>query len=261
MGGGIVTRKEKPLVEVKNIRYSTPHPSKRDILQDVSFSVFPKEFVSVIGPSGVGKTTLLRLLAGIITPQSGRIHVMGNKPKLMRGRIGLMFQDYTTFPWLSVEKNVQFGLKNDESNNNSGDTKVQRLLNLVKLQEYSHYYPKQLSGGQKQRLALARALALEPPLLLLDEPFGALDAVTRMQVQDSLQKLYQEFHPATIMVTHDMEEALLLSDRIIVMNGNPATIKAIIQNPFQYPRHNSQFSPEFQKYKHDLTKLLEQEIN
>lgn len=260
MGGGVVTRKEEPLVNIKSVHYSAPHPIQRDILQNVSFSVFSKEFVSIIGPSGVGKTTLLRLLAGIIKPTSGKIEVQGKEPSALRGRIGLMFQDYTAFPWLSVEKNIRFGLTNQNDSNHSTEVEVKRLLNLAKLEDYPHYYPKQLSGGQKQRLALARTLALEPPLLLLDEPFGALDAVTRMQVQQSLQELYDEFHPATILVTHDIEEALLLSDRIIVLGGNPGSVKAVLQNPFQRPRQENRFTPEFQKYKHDLVKLLEQEL-
>ena len=257
MGGGIITRKKEPLVTIKNLHYSFPKPTERNILKSISFSVFPQEFVSIVGPSGIGKTTLLRLLAGIVTPTKGTIDVAGLHPQQMRGKIGIMFQEYTAFPWLSIANNVRFGLNNPEHTPNSVEKKVKQLLDLVGLQEYHNQYPKHLSGGQRQRLALARTLGLQPSLLLLDEPFGALDMITREQLQQSLQDLYTQFQTTTILVTHDIEEALLLSDRIIVLGGNPARITAVLNNPFPRPRQELRITSEFQKYKHTIARMLE----
>lgn len=191
-------------------------------LQDINFSIEPEEFLSVLGPSGCGKSTILRLAAGLEFPSKGEVTFEG---KVIQGpdrRQGLVFQSYSVFPWLTVQQNIAFGL----SDNNSDDTndKVERWLDFTGLTDFAHAYPKTLSGGMRQRLALARTMIVEPELLLLDEPFGALDERTREGMQGLLLQAVRATGCSVIFVTHDIQEAILLADKLILLSKRPGKI-------------------------------------
>ncbi|MFZ0590541.1 MAG: ABC transporter ATP-binding protein [Bryobacteraceae bacterium] len=227
-------------------------------LKRINLSVRDGEFVAVIGPSGCGKSTLLHLVAALDEASAGRILIDGERPEALRERhrIGIAFQDHALLPWLSIKANTALpykiaGLPVDES-------RVEHLIELVGLRGFEQARPSQLSGGMRQRAAIARALCLEPALLLLDEPFGALDAVTRTRMNLELQRIWLDKKPTTLMVTHSVEEALYLADRVIVMSGSPGTIVQPIDVPFPHPRTlDCMRSEEFHRMTDDLTVLLE----
>ncbi|MDR3271436.1 MAG: ABC transporter ATP-binding protein [Peptococcaceae bacterium] len=223
-------------------------------LNDVNLEIQPGEFVSLIGPSGCGKSTFLRLLAGLETPNEG---VLSLDDEVITGASyerGLVFQDPTLFPWLSIWDNITFGLK--IRNVYSGKKKeVVALIKLVGLEGFEKSYPHQLSGGMAQRAALARALVNHPKVLLLDEPFGALDAFTRMNMQDELLRIWQERGTTMIMVTHDVDEAIYLSDRILVMSARPAQIKSVIDVQIGRPRARD--LPDFLQMRAKILQILD----
>jgi len=209
-------------------------------LQNISFTVSQGEFVCLLGPSGCGKSTLLKLLAGLEQPDSGSASIDGYP--IVRPRTGsaMVFQDYALFPWLNVEQNVAFGLELRHKRKEDVQATVRRFIQLVGLNGFETSYPAQLSGGMKQRVAIARVLALSPNVLLMDEPFGALDSFTRMEMQSELVRL-REHQPFTaLFVTHDIEEAVYLADRILVMTPRPGAIKRIVPVPLSRPRRRTQ---------------------
>ena len=215
-------------------------------LDDVTLSIPSGELVALLGPSGSGKTTLLRIIAGLETPDSGRILFNGEdttRSHVRERKVGFVFQHYALFKHMTVFDNVAFGLnvrpKGTRPSKGEISAKVMELLRLVQLEGLAHRYPAQLSGGQRQRIALARALAVEPQVLLLDEPFGALDAQVRAELRRWLRKLHDEIHVTSVFVTHDQEEALEVADRIVVMNkgkieqaGTPDQVYDHPANPF-----------------------------
>lgn len=206
------------------------------VLDDISFDLAPGQFLSLLGSSGCGKSTLLRLVAGLETPAKGQIEAGGQQVRSPdRSRI-LVFQDPTLFPWRSVRGNVSIGLETD-GKAAARQAEVDAALRLVRLQEFAGAYPHQLSGGMAQRVALARALINNPPLLLLDEPLGKLDALTRLSMQNELLRLWQQVGFSAVLVTHDVEEALLLSDRLVVLSDRPARVLANIPIDLPRPRH------------------------
>lgn len=220
------------------------------VLENINLKVAPGEFVSVIGQSGCGKTTFLRLLASLEGDYSGEILVDGKKingPSLKRG---VVFQDHRLLPWLTVEKNVGLGLRN----HSGADRKqiVQEHIDLVGLNGFESSYPSQLSGGMSQRAAIARALVNRPEILLLDEPLGALDALTRMYMHKEIERIWEKEGITMIMVTHDVEEAIYLSDKIVIMSSRPGTIKKIV--PVQLPRPRDRASYDFLKIKDEVLK-------
>jgi NitT/TauT family transport system ATP-binding protein len=215
------------------------------VLQDVSFAVEPGEFVALLGPSGCGKSTLLRLVAGLDTPAQGEVYadavaIDGPDPSRV-----VVFQDPTLFPWRTVRGNVGLGpeaqrRRGGGRSNAQGDHAAARIdaaLQLVGLSEFADAFPHQLSGGMAQRVALARALVNDPAVLVLDEPFGKLDSLTRMRMQGELVRLWQDARFTVLLVTHDVEEALFLANRVIVFSGRPARIVAEVRNDAPYPRH------------------------
>jgi NitT/TauT family transport system ATP-binding protein len=227
-------------------------------LKDVNLTIEDGEFVALLGPSGCGKSTLLHLVAALEQVSTGSILVDGESPALLRDqhRLGIAFQDHALLPWLSVKGNVALpfkiaGLPVDYA-------RVQHLIDLVGLQGFEEARPSQLSGGMRQRAAIARSLCLEPTLLLLDEPFGALDAVTRRRMNLELQQIWLEGSLTTLMVTHSVDEALFLADRVVVMSGRPGVIVEAIPVPFPRPRRiDCMRSEQFHHLIDHLTMLLE----
>lgn len=206
-------------------------------LNSVSLNVRKSEIVSIVGPSGCGKSTLLNITAGFEKADSGTV-IYKNKSikESSSNSIGMVFQSPSLFPWLNVKKNIEYGLKIKKVNKEERQKQVQEYINRVGLKDFEYYYPHQLSGGMKQRVALARALIMQPSLLLMDEPFAALDYQTRLEMQSLLMNLWQIYKPTILFVTHDIEEALLLSDRIVVMSKRPAEIVKEFIVPFERPR-------------------------
>ncbi|MEW6697072.1 MAG: putative 2-aminoethylphosphonate ABC transporter ATP-binding protein [Bacillota bacterium] len=216
------------------------------VLNDISFTVGQGEFVCLLGPSGCGKTTLLRIIAGLEEANSGTILLSGREithlPPAKRN-FGIVFQSYALFPNITAYENIAYGLKSKKMPRKEMDEKVKEILRLVGLEHVKNHYPAQLSGGQQQRVALARALALSPDFLLLDEPLSALDAKVRVKLRSEIRNLQEKLKITTIMVTHDQEEALCMSDRIIVMNN--ATLEQIGTPREVYERPNSPFVADF----------------
>jgi NitT/TauT family transport system ATP-binding protein len=205
-------------------------------VNDVSLNVQPGEFVSLIGPSGCGKSTLLNIVAGFMKPTSGEALLDGRAITKPGSDRGVVFQQYSLFPWLSVRKNVEFGLKMAGVDLTRRESTSRALLDLAGLLAFENHYPDQLSGGMKQRIGIVRALATSPQVLLMDEPFGALDTQTRVVMQEILTNIWQQFRISVLFVTHDIEESIFLSDRIYVMTARPGRIKAEIKVPLPRPR-------------------------
>jgi NitT/TauT family transport system ATP-binding protein len=202
----------------------------------VSLSCDEHTFTCLVGPSGCGKSTLLRIIDGLIPPDSGEVFIGGQKvlePSLDRG---FVFQQFNLLPWRSVIGNVEFGLENLGVKKDERRRRAEEIIKLVDLEGFEHYYPAQLSGGMQQRVGLARALAVEPTILLMDEPFGSVDDQTRMLLQDELLKIWQRDQKTVLFVTHDIEEALYLGDRIVVMRARPSRISRTMDVPFERPR-------------------------
>jgi NitT/TauT family transport system ATP-binding protein len=207
-----------------------------DAVKGVSLQVQPGEFVSIIGPSGCGKSTLLNAVAGFTLPDSGVVMLDGASIKGPGSDRGVVFQQYSLFPWMTVRKNVEFGLKMQGVPLAERETRARTLLGLAGLLAFENHYPSQLSGGMKQRVGIVRALATSPQVLLMDEPFGALDAQTRSVMQEILTNMWQRLRLSVLFITHDIEEAIFLSDRIYVMTARPGRIKAELNVDLPRPR-------------------------
>ena len=210
------------------------HGKKLPVLDDISFRVEPGEFVAVLGPSGCGKSTLLRLIAGLELPSTGTLLVDGARIIAPHPSRVLVFQDPTLYPWRTVRRNAALGL---EARRLKSSPRVDQVLRLVGLTDFADAYPHQLSGGMAQRTSLARALVNDPSVLLLDEPLGKLDSMTRITMQGELVGLWERSGFTALLVTHDVEEALFLAQRVIVLSDRPASIKADVPVELSYPRH------------------------
>lgn len=229
-------------------------------LQDINFKAYQREFVCVIGPSGCGKSTLVRILAGLETTTGGEMLVNGKTIEGPGSDRGMVFQGYTLFPWLSVKRNVMFGLLEAGEGVNQAEEQALQWIDLVGLSKFADAYPHQLSGGMKQRVAIARALANKPKILLMDEPFGALDPQTRCRMQSHLMEIWQNIDITVVFITHDLEEAIYLADRILVLDAHPGRVREVIEVAVPQPRHESQFlSPEFLATKKRLEELVHPE--
>lgn len=219
------------------------------VVKDMSFSINQGEFISLVGPSGCGKTTLMNMAAGFVKPTDGSVTLDGKQITGPGPDRGVMFQEYGVFPWLTVEQNIAFGLNLKISSKVNAREKaqiVERYLQLMGLSDFRKAFPKTLSGGMRQRLALARVYAVHPEFVLMDEPFGALDAQTRSAMHDLLlQVLYAE-GKTVLLITHSVDEAVYLSSKVLVISARPSRIRQVIDIPFPYPRHRSlQETPEF----------------
>jgi len=205
------------------------------VLDNVDIELKANEFVCLVGASGCGKSTLLKIIAGLMSPSAGEVHVEGEAVEGPGSDRGMVFQSYSLFPWLTVAKNIEFGLKLQKMPRRERRDRIAYYLDVVGLTRFADAFPKQLSGGMKQRAAIARALANEPEVMLMDEPFGALDAQTKEQLQQFMQEIWERTHMTILMVTHDVEEAIFLSHRVYIMDAHPGRIRENLQVPL--PEH------------------------
>ena len=222
-------------------------------LTSVTTTMESGEFISMVGPSGCGKSTMLRLVAGLIKPTTGKLTVNGEEIGEPGPERGMMFQKATLFPWLTVYDNIAFSLRMQGKLKGNED-KVEKMIEIIGLQNFRQDYPGQLSGGMAQRVALVRSLINEPEILLLDEPLGALDAFTRMNMQDEILKIWQEKQQLALMVTHDVDEAIYMGTRVLVMDAHPGRVIADITIDLPFPRDRS--SREFVEYRNDILNKL-----
>lgn len=229
-------------------------------LNGVNIDIKENEFVCVVGPSGCGKSTLLNIIAGLDTPTSGHIYVDSEEVNGPSPKRGVVFQQYALFPWLTVEKNIQFGLKLQHKTKEECAEITQKYLKMVGLEEFAHSFPKELSGGMKQRVAIARAYAVNPEVLLMDEPFGALDAQTRVQLQTELLDTWENERKTCFFITHDVEEAVFLAQRVVIMCARPGRVKEIVEIDVPYPRtQETKMSSRFLELKNHIWSQVYQE--
>jgi NitT/TauT family transport system ATP-binding protein len=226
-------------------------------LQDINLEIPHGQLVCLLGPSGCGKSTLLNAVAGFAPPSSGVITADGQPVTGPGPERGMVFQEYALFPWMTVEKNIAFGLEIKGLAPAQIAAKVDQLLGMLSLSDFKQRYPKDLSGGMRQRVAIARVLALDSPIMLMDEPFGALDALTRRNLQDELLRLWAELKKTIIFVTHSIEEAIYLADRIVVMTYRPGTVKRDLM--VALPRLRDPASADFNALKRELGQLVMEE--
>jgi NitT/TauT family transport system ATP-binding protein len=234
------------------------HGSQTSALVDINLQIEEGEFVCLLGPSGCGKSTLLKIIAGLIPATSGRITINGKPVSGPGPERAVVFQDYALFPWMTVRDNVEFGLEARKLPVSERREVSKRLLKVVGLSDFAERFPHQLSGGMKQRVSIARALAVDPSLLLMDEPFGALDAQTRQLLQDELLRIWREYRKTVVFVTHSIEEAIYLSDRIVVMTARPGRVKQIVMVSEARPRDMA--SIEMNQRQREVRAVLGEEI-
>ncbi len=252
------TENNDTLISIKNLNktYVTDESSTVAI-EDFSLEIEKGELISIVGPSGCGKTTLLRMIAGLLEPSSGSISINGKECKGPGPDRGMVFQDYALFPWRSVRKNVEFGMEVNGMSKEDRTKRANKLLDVVGLEKFADSRVHELSGGMKQRVAIARALATHPDVILMDEPFGALDAQTRNLMQEELVRVIQKTNQTVIFITHSVDEAVYLSDRIVVLTKRPAVIKEIVDIPWERPRDRA--SPEFTALRKEILEELRAE--
>ncbi len=251
-------RQREVILEVRGLhkRYQSAQ-GETEALRDINFKVRRREFVCVIGPSGCGKSTLIRILAGLESHSAGDV-LLDDKPVSGPGRDrGMVFQGYSLFPWLTVKKNVMFGPEISGFSHDSAEREARLWLDVVGLSKFADAYPHELSGGMRQRVAIARALVNQPRILLMDEPFGALDAQTRAKMQTHLLEIWRNLDITILFITHDLDEAIYLADRVLVLKAHPGEVQEVIEVPVPRPRLPGQFSsPEFRATKDRLEALI-----
>lgn len=246
------------ILEVKGLGKTFHQGSNRIVaIQDVDFAVHRREFITVIGPSGCGKSTLIRMLAGLETPSQGDLLLDGKPVSGPGPDRGMVFQSYSLFPWLSVKRNVMFGLEMSDMARTHAESEAMQWVEMVGLADYANHYPHQLSGGMRQRVAIARALANRPRILLMDEPFGALDAQTRAKMQAHLLEIWRHINLTVLFITHDLDEAVYLADRVIVLGTGPGHLQEIVEVPVPRHRGPEQFTSDaFQDTRQYLDHLI-----
>lgn len=243
-------------LEILNLSKEFPVPGQLPIqaLSGITLTVEDKEFVSVLGPSGCGKTTLLRIVAGLETATSGSITLDGENIDRRSSQMAMIFQEYSLYPWRTIIDNVTFGLEMQNIEKRPAREVAMEYLHLVGLDEFANRYPYELSGGMRQRVAVARAMAIEPRILLMDEPFGALDAQTRNMLQKELLEIWEKTRKTVLFVTHSVDEAVYLSDRIVVLTARPGRIRKIVDSSLERPRNRT--SPEFARIRRCVLDLI-----
>jgi len=249
---------EKPKLEAINISHEYISKGKKnEVLREINLKVYENEFVTIIGPSGCGKTTFLNILAGFIKPTQGKVFCDGKEVTGPGPDRGVVFQEDAVFPWLTVKENIELGLIAKGILKEKREKIVEHYIALVGLKGFEKALPKELSGGMKKRVDLARAYAINPAVLLMDEPFGPLDAQTRSKMQDELSRIWQNEKKTVLFVTHDIEEAIYLANKIVVFSSRPATIKKVINVNLPYPRQrNLIFKEEFIRLKEEIWRLV-----
>jgi NitT/TauT family transport system ATP-binding protein len=248
-----------PKIQIQRVGKSFGAPGHATpALGEIDLDVAEREFVCLLGPSGCGKSTLLNIVAGFLAPTTGAVLVDGRPVSGPAPERGVVFQEYALFPWLTVTGNVEFGPLLQSRPAAERRQTVDRYLNLVGLRAHADKFPVQLSGGMKQRVAIARALANNPSVILMDEPFGALDAQTREVLQDELSRIQRVEHKTILFVTHSIREAVYLADRVVVMTSVPGRIKQVF--PIKLPEVRDRFAPEFTQYESDITRVVKEEV-
>lgn len=241
-------------------KYFVKNRSALWAIRDISLDIYPGELVTILGPSGCGKSTLLRIVAGLETADEGFVRVAEERVKGPGADRGMVFQSYSLFPWLNVRQNIEFGLKVKGVPPESRREISSDYLKRIGLETFADHYPKELSGGMKQRVAIARAFANDPEVLLLDEPFGALDAQTKTVMQEHLLEIWEKSRKTVLFVTHDIEEALFIADRVVVMTRRPGKIREILDVNMPRPRdYHVRFSQHFVELKEYLTQAIREE--
>ena len=250
--------RDDALITIRNLNKTyVTDDSSTVAIEDFSIDIDKGELISIVGPSGCGKTTLLRMIAGLLDPTAGSITINGKECKGPGPDRGMVFQDYALFPWRSVRKNVEFGMEVNGMSKEDRRKRADKLLDVVGLEKFADARVHELSGGMKQRVAIARALATHPDVILMDEPFGALDAQTRNLMQEELVRVIQKTNQTVIFITHSVDEAVYLSDRIVVLTKRPAQIKEIVDIPWERPRDRA--SPEFTALRKKILEELRSE--
>jgi NitT/TauT family transport system ATP-binding protein len=253
------TIRQRPVIlRVSELKKTFGTNGKTHVVFDkVSLDIHRREFVCVVGASGCGKSTLARIIAGLDDASGGSVLLDGKSVAGPGSDRGMVFQGYTLFPWLTVKRNIMFGLKMHGKEESIAEAEARQWLDMIGLSKFEELYPHELSGGMKQRVAIARALANNPRILLMDEPFAALDALTRCKMQSYLLQIWKKVDVTILFITHDLEEAAYLADRIVVMGVNPGGILEVIENPVPRPRNATQFlAPEFLALKARLDELI-----
>lgn len=251
----------KAKLEVRNLHYSYHTlEGETQALSNISFDVKDGEFFAIVGPSGCGKSTLLNIIAGLLEPTSGEVYCDGKKVEGTGTERGVVFQQYALFPWMTVKKNVMFGLNLQGIKGKEAEERAMKYIKMVQLEDFLDHYPKELSGGMKQRVAIARAYAVNPSVLLMDEPFGALDAQTRTQLQSELLETWEKEQKTCFFITHDVDEAIILAQKVIIMSARPGRIKEIVDIDIPYPRtQETKMSPAFLELKNHIWGQVYQE--
>lgn len=251
--------KAGPILRIETLRktFRTNNRGSLEALSEVSFDVPENDFVCVVGPSGCGKSTLLRMIAGLESVTSGRIVYRGDAVSRSRREIGMVFQEYSLLPWRSVLDNIALGPEFSGMPRNEREVKAMEYLRLVGMETFSRAFPHELSGGMRQRVAIVRALANDPDVLLMDEPFGALDAHTRILLQKELLRIWENHRKTILFVTHGVDEAIYLADRILVMSARPGRILEIIDVDMERPRDRA--NPSYGRMAERILSILEQE--
>jgi NitT/TauT family transport system ATP-binding protein len=251
------------VIEIERLSKTFETTRKRHLaLADISLKVADGEFVSILGPSGCGKSTLLYVVGGFVQPTTGEARVKGQPVAGPGPDRGPVFQEFALFPWKTVLGNVMYGLVHQGVPRREAEARARALIELVRLTGYESFYPKELSGGMKQRVAIARTLAYKPSILLMDEPFGALDAHTRTRLQNDLLEIWERDRKTVLFVTHSVEEAVFLSDRVMVMTRSPGRIKATIDIELPRPRNRAELliNRRYQDYVVDIERLMENPV-
>ena len=229
-------------------------------LNGVSLDIYENEFICVVGPSGCERSTLLNIIAGLLEPSSGKVYCDGKEVVGTGTERGVVFQQYALFPWMTVKKNVMFGLNLQGIKGAEAEEKAMKYIKMVQLEDFLDHYPKELSGGMKQRVAIARAYAVNPSVLLMDEPFGALDAQTRTQLQSELLETWEKERKTCFFITHDVDEEIILAQKVIIMSARPGRIKEIVDINIPYPRtQETKMAPEFLELKNHIWSQVYQE--
>jgi len=247
-------------IKIENVSfsYSDKQENSVNVIDDLSLSVYDREFLTIVGASGCGKSTLLNIIAGLLPPNKGNVYLNEKEITEPGPDRTMVFQDDAVFPWYTVKQNVEYGLKISMRNKEQREKEVTGTLNLVGLSDNAKMFPRQLSGGMRKRVDVARAIITKPEVLLMDEPFAALDVMTKQKLQEQFLNIWNETRMTVIFVTHDLEEALYMADRVVVMSSRPGRISRIVDVPFSRPRDKDiKTAPEFTSLRRELGHVLD----